>query len=486
MLHFWIALFVIMVGILFWKWRRPRNFPPGPWALPIIGNLLQVDYRNPLPDFKQMAKRYGNVYSIFVGGDPLVILNGYQTVKDALVNHAAEFSDRPSDPLFIKATNMKGIITAPYGQPWKEQRRITLMLLKNFGLGKKSMEIKILDGIKNLVKAIKDMEGHPFDPKPLIHACISKIICCILFGEQFYTKKEGFTKMVQMIEENIKMFAGIWGQVYNTIPFVRGLPLPFQKIFKNIDAVQGILRKILDEHKRNVVQEEKTDFVYRYLEEMDKSKDSGTFLDEENLFFLMGDLIAGGTDTTINTTLWAVLLMAAYPDVQATCYKEIKSTLDGKENLHYEDRLRMPYTLAVMNEIQRFANIVPFAVPHATKKEALFCGYTIPKGIKVLVDLTSVLRDESQWKFPNEFNPCNFLNCKGEFEKQDAFLPFSAGPRICLGENFARMEVFLIFTALVKQFEIVWPDFSVAPDLTSVFGITQSPLPFKVSLKERK
>ncbi|XP_043937254.1 cytochrome P450 2U1-like [Protopterus annectens] len=432
-----------------------------------------------------MAKTYGNIYSLFVGSDPLIILNGFHTIKDALVNQAHVFSDRPRDPLFIKASNMKGIITAPYGQPWKEQRRVSLMLLKNYGLGKKPMEIRILKEVKSLVKSFNDMDGHPFDPKALISTCISRIICSVLFGEQFYTRENEFARMIEMTEENMKLFGGIWGQVYNTVPIVRGLPLPFQRIFKNVDAIQDTLRQVLEEHKRAISHEEKRDFIDWYLEEMDKRKDNGTFLDEENLFILMGDLLAAGTDTTINTTLWALLLMAAYPDVQEKCYKEIKCMINNKEDLYYEDRPRLPYTLAVIHEIQRFSNILPLAVPHATKKDTLFCGYTIPKGTKVLADLTSVLHDESQWKFPNEFNPYNFLNSKGEFEKQEAFLPFSIGPRICLGENLARVEIFLLFTTLLQHFEILWPDSLTAPDLTPVFGITQSPLPFEVSMKVR-
>ncbi|XP_026582015.1 steroid 17-alpha-hydroxylase/17,20 lyase-like [Pseudonaja textilis] len=104
----------------------------------------------------------------------------------------------------------------------------------------------------------------------------------------------------------------------------------------------------------------------------------------------------------------------------------------------------------------------------------------------VLVNIQSAHHDESQWKFPNEFNPSNFLNEEGEFVKPEAFLAFSAGPRVCLGENLARMELFLFFTSILRNFQLLWPDKSQAPDFTPHFGVTQSSSRFKVLLKYRQ
>ncbi|KAL8194653.1 UNVERIFIED_CONTAM: hypothetical protein K2H54_028003 [Gekko kuhli] len=104
----------------------------------------------------------------------------------------------------------------------------------------------------------------------------------------------------------------------------------------------------------------------------------------------------------------------------------------------------------------------------------------------VITNLISVHCDESQWKYPHEFNPSNFLNEKGEFEKPEAFLAFSAGPRGCLGENLARIELFLFFTNILRRFQILWPDETKAPDLRPNFGVTLSPSSFKVALKCRQ
>ncbi|KAL7862808.1 hypothetical protein SRHO_G00117920 [Serrasalmus rhombeus] len=75
-------------------------------------------------------------------------------------------------------------------------------------------------------------------------------------------------------------------------------------------------------------------------------------------------------------------------------------------------------------------------------------GYSIPKGTLIIPNLSSVLSEEGQWKFPHEFNPLNFLNDEGQFEKPEAFKLFSAGPDMCLSEGLARMELFLILACL--------------------------------------
>uniref|UniRef100_A0A673H9A6 Uncharacterized protein n=1 Tax=Sinocyclocheilus rhinocerous TaxID=307959 RepID=A0A673H9A6_9TELE len=105
------------------------------------------------------------------------------------------------------------------------------------------------------------------------------------------------------------------------------------------------------------------------------------------------------------------------------------------------DRVDMPYTEAVIHEIQRFGDVVPLGFP----KKA---------GTSITVNLSSVLHDPNEWETPNTFNPGYFLNENGQFRKRDAFLPFSAGKRPCLGEQLARQVIFLFFTSLLQQFTV--------------------------------
>uniref|UniRef100_UPI003AACE9C5 cytochrome P450 2K1-like n=1 Tax=Centroberyx gerrardi TaxID=166262 RepID=UPI003AACE9C5 len=98
------------------------------------------------------------------------------------------------------------------------------------------------------------------------------------------------------------------------------------------------------------------------------------------------------------------------------------------------DRPNMPYTDAVIHEIQRMGNIVPLNALRMAAKDTTLGGYFIPKGTSLMPNLTSVLFDKNEWETPDTFNPAHFLDAEGKFVRREAFLPFSAGKRVCLGE----------------------------------------------------
>uniref|UniRef100_A0A8C9ESS1 CP2W1 protein n=1 Tax=Pavo cristatus TaxID=9049 RepID=A0A8C9ESS1_PAVCR len=117
----------------------------------------------------------------------------------------------------------------------------------------------------------------------------------------------------------------------------------------------------------------------------------------------------------------------------------------------YEDRKNMPFTNAVIHEVQRFITLLPH-VPRCTAVDTHFRGYFLPKGIIVIPSLTSVLLDKTQWETPHQFNPSHFLDAEGNFVKREAFLPFSTGRRNCIGESLAKMELFVFFVGLLQTF----------------------------------
>uniref|UniRef100_A0A3B3WRQ7 Uncharacterized protein n=2 Tax=Poecilia mexicana TaxID=48701 RepID=A0A3B3WRQ7_9TELE len=143
------------------------------------------------------------------------------------------------------------------------------------------------------------------------------------------------------------------------------------------------------------------------------------------------------------------------------------------------DRDNMPYTNAVIHEIQRMGNIIPLNVPRIASKDTTLAKYTIPKGTLILAPLHSVLHDESVWETPHSFNPQHFLDQDGKFKKREAFMPFSAGKRVCLGEQLARMELFLFFTSLLQRFKFS-PPAGEQPSLEYKMAGTRSPKPYRL------
>uniref|UniRef100_A0AAQ4P494 Cytochrome P450, family 2, subfamily X, polypeptide 9 n=1 Tax=Gasterosteus aculeatus aculeatus TaxID=481459 RepID=A0AAQ4P494_GASAC len=343
-----------------------------------------------------------------------------------------------------------GVILADYGSSWKEQRRFALMNLRNFGMGKDSMEERIHGEIQYTVDTLEKSIGKSFSPQNMFHNAASNIICQVLFGKRFEYQDETMKTLVQCFTENAKIANGPWAMLYDSFPLIRSLPLPFRQAFKNVEP----------------------------------GDDRSSFSEAQLTMYIL-DLHFAGTDTTSNTLLTGFLYLMNYPQVQERCQQEIDMVLEGKDQASSEDRNNMPYVQAVIHEIQRVANTVPLSVFHCTTKATELNGYSIPKGTLIIPNLTSVLNEEGQWKFPNEFNPENFLNDQGEFVKPEAFMPFSAGPRMCLGEGLARMELFLFTVTLLRKFKFIWPEDAGEPDFTPVYGVTLTPKPYRMKVQLR-
>ncbi|XP_072836625.2 cytochrome P450 2J6 [Pogona vitticeps] len=481
----WLLVLSIIL-YYFWKRRRPKELPPGPQPLPFFGNVFEVGFQKPLKHLQKLTKQYGPVFSLYAGRKPIIFIQDWRLAKEVLLTKGIEFAGRQNNPIIDLIQKKKGIIMAPYGQAWKEQRRFSLMVLRNFGLGKKSMEERILAEAAYLIQAFTENMKAPFDPFCFTDRAVTNIISTMVFGKRFEYDDATLRKVLDLLHLNLKLSTGPWALVYNEVPLLRRLPLPHKTILENVQKVFAFFTKELDEHKATFVPGEHRDFIDAYLDELQKPEKKGLSFDDENLLIVVSDLFIAGSETTARTLQWGLLYMMAYPEIQEKCQQEMDAVLGNNACLKYEDRERLPYTNAVIHEILRFSSVVALGLAHAPIKDMMLSGYVIPKGTAVMINIHSIHHDESLWKSPNKFDPSNFLNEKGEFVKPEAFLAFSAGPRVCLGENLARMELFLFFTSMLRNFQVSWPDESSAPDCSPQFGVTLSPLPFKVSLKQRQ
>ncbi|XP_068169191.1 cytochrome P450 2J5-like isoform X2 [Antennarius striatus] len=438
-----------------------------------------------------LTKRYGNVYSFFIGPRPAIVINGLQALKEAFVNKAAAFAGRPQDQFFNRIVQMKahapGMILSDYTSGWKEHRRFGLMTLKNFGLGKYPMEQRILTELQYLIRTLEQSNGKPVNPHLLFHKATSNIMCQVLLSKRFDYEDESINLFINFFHETSTAINGRWGLIYDAFAVVKYLPLPFQRCSKLFESAHKRHLEEYLENKKTRVPGKPRNFIDCYLDELDKRGQDGSSFSEEQLRASALDLHFAGTDTTASTMQFGFFYLTAYPEIQERCQEEIDKVLDGKDQASFEDRDQMPYVQAVVHEIHRVGNIAPLSLFHMVTEDTELMGYSIPRGTTVIPNLSSALNEEGEWKYPHEFNPENFLNDKGEFVKPEAFLPFSIGHRTCIGENLARMEVFLTVVTLLRRFKFIWPEDAGEPDFTHLFGSIQTPKPYrmKVILRER-
>ncbi|XP_067333097.1 cytochrome P450 2K1-like isoform X2 [Channa argus] len=482
---FLLVLYYISGGFSSGKMRQE---PPGPRPLPLLGNILQLDLQRPYRTLCELSKKYGSVFTVYFGSKKVVVLAGYKTVKEALVEYAEEFGERDILPIFYDVNHGHGILFAN-GESWKELRRFSLTTLRDFGMGKRVAEEKILEECQHLIQLFDKHKGKPFNPKHSVNYATSNIISSIVYGSRFEYDDPQFQSLVRQSNENLHVIGSASVQLYNMFPRLFGWIKNRQVVLKNTESNRMNSRSLIENLKETLNPHICRGLVDCFLNRKQKAEDSHTnsHYTETNLVLTVSNLFVAGTDTTSATLRWALLLMAKYPHIQDQVQEELGRVI-GSRQVRVDDRKHLHFTDAVIHETQRLASIIPMSIPHQTSQDVTFQGYFIKKGTSVFPLLMSVLYDESEWESPHTFNPSHFLDKEGKFFRRDAFMPFSAGRRVCLGESLAKMELFLFFTSLLQHFRFTPPPGVTEDelDLTPAVGFTLCPLPQKLCAVSRQ
>ncbi|KAK2846644.1 hypothetical protein Q5P01_009643 [Channa striata] len=436
-----VVMTVILAGLLLaLLWFSARNsrkhrLPPGPFALPLIGNLPQVDKNAPFKSFLEFSETYGPVITLYLGWRRTVVLVGYDAVKEALVDHADDFTGRGQIPILLKVTRGYGLVISN-GERWRQLRRFTLTTLRDFGMGRKVMEEWIQEESKHMRTYMDTFKAKPFDPTFLLSCTVSNVICCLVFGQRFSYEDKRFLRLLTIVSEVLKFGSSPRGQS-----------------FDEVEELREFTEKKIQEHKETLDPSSPRDYIDCFLIRMSQEKDVPTTeFHLHNLVAMVLNLFQAGTETTSSTIRYALSVLIKYPQIQEKMQQEIDTVIGRERCANMEDRKSLPFTDAVIHEVQRFLDIVPFSVPHYAFKDVSFRGYTIPKDTIILPLLHSVLKEEKHWATPWSFNPQHFLDQNGNFKKNPAFLPFSAGKRACVGESLARMELFIFVVSLLQNF----------------------------------
>ncbi|XP_063287384.1 cytochrome P450 2G1-like [Pelobates fuscus] len=447
-----ISLIILLVRNVFGK---RQGLPPGPTPLPLLGNLLQLKSRETHKPLLELSKKYGPVYTMYIGPRPAVVLCGYQAVKEALVDQSEVFSGRAEVPI-LDLTSAGYGIAFTNGERWKELRRFSLTALRNLGVGKRSIEERIQEEVYSLVEFFKETQGSLFSPAFFIRRSISNVICSVMFGKRFEYTDQKLQILLDLVEENLRRVDNIWVQLYNFIPSIlKHLPGPHNKLRENYQQQLEYADEIVKLHEETLDPDNPRDYVDAFLIKMQQErKNPHTEFIKPNLLSSALDIFFAGQESTSSTLSYGLLILMKYPHVKEKLQQEIDHVIGRSRKPSMEDRSKMPYTEAVIHEVMRFMDFLPLGAPHCVTEKTQFRGYTIPKGTFVIPVLHSVLFDPSLFKKPYDFDPGHFLDENGMFKKNEGFMAFSAGKRICPGESLARMELFLYLTTILQTFDL--------------------------------
>ncbi|XP_042305981.1 cytochrome P450 2C20-like isoform X3 [Sceloporus undulatus] len=467
-----LCLFFLILFSSFKMYKKKGQLPPGPTPWLFLGNLLQKDVM-PLDKFyPKLVQKYGPIFTIWMGPKPAVVLCGYEVVKDALVDHSEVFGGRSPLPISKRVTKGQGLAIQKDAK-WRDLRRFTLSTLRDFGMGKKSMSERVQEEALCLVKHITAaIQGKTFDLQKCIRNAASNVLCSVVIGSRFDYQNETVAGHLCIAEQLASLFQSYTGMLYSSFSQMMDyLPGPHQKVFADCKKLQAYIREEVKSHSQTLDPENPRDYIDCFLIKLEKEKTSCELIyNQEDIVMSVFGLFVAGSSTTSNALNFGIFLMARLPHIQAKVQEEINEVIGISRPPKMEDRMRMPFTNAVVHEVQRHMRLNPENFSRCTTCCTEFRGFTIPQDTVIIPHLTSVHFDPLMWETPQEFNPAHFLDEKGQFKKKDAFMPFSAGKRACPGEALAHMELFLFFTTLLQNFHFQLVGEATDIDLFSSFN----------------
>nr|XP_039247427.1 cytochrome P450 2C42-like isoform X1 [Styela clava] len=467
---------------------RPKQFPPGPRGIPIVGSVHLIG-QHPHISFAKLASKYGDVFSLKAFNKYFVIVNGYQAIKECHVQHGKIISGRPLKYMVrhLMGDQPTGIVNDLSCTPtWKAQRKMF-----NFAMKKMSANLRIDDIIMTeaecVVNELENMASadEAIDLANLLECGVLNVISGLLLGKRFDFNDP---KMIYFVKLNQEFFRLATVErptdsLPDIFPWITKFWIP-KKIIKLTETIKCIIdfcAEEVEEHKNKLDPENPVDFIDYSLIKISQNSE----LTEEALINTVTGLFQAGNESTTATLRWGILLLSNNPEIQKKVHNEIDEIIGNKKAAKYNERSMMPYTEATMHEILRFANVAHIGLPRDAVEDFYIRGYKIPKETTFILNLYSSHMQEDKWKNASQFDPTNFIDENGDFFKPDAFVAFSGGPRMCVAISQAKHEIFLFLVAILQKFCIKPEHEGEVYDLTPRPGLSLLPKHYKFRFIKR-
>jgi len=481
------AVVVVVALAVFRATLRPKKFPPGPVNFPVFGSLLYVDVRNLSSSFKKLSKRYGDIFSIFVGRTPVVVINGYELIKSTFAR--AEFSGRPgnfSGTFFQKG---KTGITTTEGKHWKEQRQFLIdYLAKLTGECSQSLEDSVMDEVTDLKRDFAKKEGEAQILSYKLNVGLLNILWSIVNGRKLHSQQQEFQAVYECIDKITQFMSK--AAIFSFLPVLTWV-LPESvtnmergRYYRN--RFHEITDKWIREHRQDYRGNRTGDLQDAYLEKINRGVET---FSSEGLAAMVREIFVMGAECESVMLRWSIRILSCHPEVQARMQEEADRVAGKGQEVTWAMRDRMPYTRAVILEIQRFADIAPTGLLHKTVCDVSVGTFELPAGTLVMANLSACHRDPRWWSKPEQFHPEHFLNEEGEVvEGAPGFLPYGVGPRACPGARLADMKLFLILTNILSQYRLALPHGDkglMGTQFKAGTSVLRNPQPYRVVVQAR-
>ncbi|XP_047096726.1 cytochrome P450 4C1-like [Schistocerca piceifrons] len=463
-----IAVFVIAVSAsiisrkLFW---REFEKLPGLVPLPFIGSAYVaffVKREDRVRKFDELAAKLGPIFRAWIGPYPVVMIQKPEHMEKVL--SSSELIDKAAVYSFLYPWLGEGLLTSS-GSKWHMHRKMItpafhFRILDNF------VDIFAENG-KVLVEKLKPKaDGKTFDIYPFITSCALDIICETAMGTSVNAQHETQSAYVNAIYRisalTIERMLNPW--LYPEFIFKRSRT--GKEFYNQLHVLHGFTKKVISERKAvrktngGQVKEAQEDDVgskrrVAFLDMLLEASEDGHKLNDQELQEEVDTFMFEGHDTTSVGMLWVLVLLGHHPGIQEKVFAELDDIFRDDPNRRptTHDLNNMKYLEMVIKEALRLYPSVPGIGRRATK-EVEIGGYKIPEGCTITLNIRNTHRDPDYWPDPDRFDPDNFLQERVQGRHPFAYVPFSAGPRNCIGQKFAILEEKAVLSYVLRNFRV--------------------------------
>jgi len=436
-------------------------------SVPGVGKFFLISARNRLASaLMQMGDEHPRMFKMFMGPKPMVVVTHPELARSVLT--------RPQD--FIKSPpldTMRGGIAAPLsfapdgayaslvmtnGAEWQAMRKPVDPAFEKAELRK--FVPKFNEAAGKLMESWKGCDH--IDVKRDMSRFALDVLGSAVLGRAFGAIDGTFDDTYRQYQIVMKE---LMNPLYLTFPALERLPFPRNTAYKKgIDTMYSMIEGSLkarrqqrvEQHAAGTLTDEPKDMLDMLL---GPGVDATGVLPEGYMVPILWIFFLAGHDTTAMSLAWTLHFLAKNPEVQAKARAEAFAILNGKTDPDADDLEKVPYVNAVVSESLRLRppvyNLITRDAAHDTELD----GVTLPKGTGVSLHIGSINTHPEVWERPKEFDPERFMQQKQPRVFNN--LPFSAGPRRCLGDKFSLLEQRSLLLKMLTQYELL-PDGDMA------------------------
>ncbi|KAL6596701.1 hypothetical protein ACP70R_047344 [Stipagrostis hirtigluma subsp. patula] len=455
----------------------PR-LPPSPWQLPILGNLHQLHGALPHRALRDLARRHGPVMLVKFGEIPVVVASSREPAMAIMKTHDAVLSTRPQTPTIeILSKRGLGIVFAPYGDHWRQLRKICAMELLSAKRVQSFRPIREEEAAR-LVHSIALASASASAPLVNLNKMMAAYVADAALRAVMGDRLKDRDAFIDQLAEGVRVAAGFsLADLYPSSRLARALSRSARTAETHRAAMLDLTDSIIGEHTERRSEsdgepqaEDMVDVLLRL------QRDGQIPLTMDTVKGVIIDLFAGSNDTSATTLQWAMAELMRNPDAMSKLQDEVRRAFMAPTTMVCEEGLgELRYLHMVIKETLRLDLPAPLLVPRQCQEQCQILGYDVPRGTMVMVNAGAISTDPEYWDEPEVFRPERFENGEKDFKGNDfEFIPFGAGRRICPGMFFGLANIELALANLVFYFDWTLPEGVSCHemDMTEAAGIT--------------